>query len=107
MGPGCVKTCTSLECPELFSQLPSSDRSCQCKLVSTATKSRWKFYAQVGRRSFHTVWVKMRRTQWSKCPSGLPPKADIAPYSQHVSNVPKPAVLNRLGHVPPAASMSA
>src|ERR1700716_532921 len=28
--PGCVKTCTSQGCPELFSQLPSSDRSCQC-----------------------------------------------------------------------------
>src|SRR6202022_1063230 len=30
MGPGCVKTCASQACPELFSQLPSSDRSCQC-----------------------------------------------------------------------------
>jgi hypothetical protein len=28
--PGCVKTCTSLGCRELFSQLPSSDRGCQC-----------------------------------------------------------------------------
>src|ERR1700716_2872726 len=28
--PGCVKTCTSQGCPELFSHLPSSDRSCQC-----------------------------------------------------------------------------
>src|ERR1700730_8883164 len=27
------------------------------QLVSTATKSRWKFYAQVGRRSFHTAWT--------------------------------------------------
>src|SRR5260370_22956444 len=28
------------------------------QLVSTATKSRWKFYAQVGRRSFHTAWTR-------------------------------------------------
>jgi hypothetical protein len=28
--PGCVKTRTSRECAELFSQLPSSDRRCQC-----------------------------------------------------------------------------
>src|SRR5216684_2259246 len=24
----------------------------------TSTKSRWKFYTQVGHRSFHTAWVK-------------------------------------------------
>ncbi|SRR6266849_6792737 len=30
LGPGCVKTCPSQGRPELFSQLPSSDRSCQC-----------------------------------------------------------------------------
>src|SRR5471032_1850565 len=42
----------------------------------TSTKSRWKFYTQVGHRSFHTAWVK-------SCPDGLglrlplfPPKAD-------------------------------
>ncbi len=27
------------------------------QLVSTSTKSRWKFYTQVERRSFHTAWV--------------------------------------------------
>src|SRR6267378_819249 len=31
------------------------------QLVSTATKSRWKFHAQVGRRSFHTAWTRNRR----------------------------------------------
>ena len=27
------------------------------QLVSTSTKSRWKFYTQVRRGSFHTAWV--------------------------------------------------
>src|SRR6202790_5242555 len=30
LGPGCVKTRSSQGCTELFSQSPSSDRSCQC-----------------------------------------------------------------------------
>src|SRR6266478_4637830 len=55
--PGCVKTHTSLSSPELFSQLPASDGSCQCNLISTATKSRWKFYTKVRYRSFHTAWT--------------------------------------------------
>src|ERR1039457_175498 len=29
MGPGCVKTCTSRECAELFSLLSSPDSGCQ------------------------------------------------------------------------------
>src|SRR5260221_11017912 len=44
------------------------------QLVSTATKSRWKFYAQVGRRSFHTAWTHERhstsRLPRSRRPSG-------------------------------------
>src|ERR1017187_1748888 len=28
--------------------------------TSTSTKSRWKFYTQVGHRSFHTAWVESR-----------------------------------------------
>src|ERR1700680_2497506 len=54
----------------------------------TSTKSRWKFYTQVGHRSFHTAWVKLRRTQSEQMSSGLPLKADIARFSGHVSNVP-------------------
>src|SRR6266404_4499635 len=61
--PGCVKTRLSQGRAELFSQLPSPNRSCQCNQLSTTTKSRQKFYAQVQRRSFHTAWVKLRRTQ--------------------------------------------
>jgi hypothetical protein len=30
MGPGCVKTCASRECAELFSPLSPFDRDCQC-----------------------------------------------------------------------------
>src|SRR5258708_2927096 len=56
--PGCVKTRLSQGRAELFSQLPSPNRSCQCNRFSTTTKSRRKFYAQVQRRSFHTAWVK-------------------------------------------------
>src|SRR6266446_1246788 len=58
LGPGCVKTRLSQGRAELFSQLPSPNRSCQCNRFSTTTKSRRKFYAQVQRRSFHTAWVK-------------------------------------------------
>src|SRR6266446_5730164 len=52
---GCVKTRLSQGRAELFSQLPSPNRSCQCNRFSTTTKSRRKFYAQVQRRSFHTA----------------------------------------------------
>src|SRR5260370_35060046 len=58
-GPGCVKTRLSQGRAELFSQLPSPNRSCQCNRFSTTTKSRRKFYAQVQRRSFHTAWVRL------------------------------------------------
>jgi len=57
--PGCVKTRLSQGRAELFSQLPSPNRSCQCNRFSTTTKSSRKFYAQVQRRSFHTAWVKL------------------------------------------------
>src|SRR5207248_3025564 len=55
--PGCVKTRLSQGRAELFSQLPSPNRSCQCNWFSTTTKSSRKFYAQVQRRSFHTAWT--------------------------------------------------
>src|SRR5204863_9147772 len=55
--PGCVKTRLSQRRAELFSQLPSPNRSCQCNWFSTTTKSSRKFYAQVQRRSFHTAWT--------------------------------------------------
>jgi hypothetical protein len=31
------------------------------QLVSTSTKSRWKFYTQVRRGSFHTAWASILR----------------------------------------------
>src|SRR6266566_1876541 len=67
LGPGCVKTRLSQGRAELFSQLPSPNRSCQCNRFSTTTKSRRKFYAQVQRRSFHTAWTHCRslRSGWS------------------------------------------
>ena len=59
MGPGCVKTRSGKGGVELFSQLPSSESSCQHNPAFTSTKSRWKFYTEVGHRSFHTAWVKL------------------------------------------------
>lgn len=39
------------------------------RLIPAATKSRWKFYTQVQRLSFHTAWVKNRqRTGAHRCP---------------------------------------
>src|SRR6266404_5449277 len=57
VGPGCVKTRLSQGRAELFSQLPSPNRSCQCNRFSPTTKSRQKSTVQVQRRSFHTAWV--------------------------------------------------
>src|ERR1700682_1601851 len=48
------------------------------QLVSTSTKSRWKFYTQVRRRSFHTAWVKRRNTHCEQIFSALPPRPDMA-----------------------------
>src|SRR5712691_13500255 len=69
--PGCVKTRLSQGRAELFSQLPSPNRSCQCNRFSTTTKSRRKFYAQVQRRSFHTAWTQTGR-------NSTPPRASVA-----------------------------
>src|SRR6476620_6220822 len=58
------------------------------RLVSATTKSRWKFYAQVRRLSFHTAWVISRQAQpRTACPLH-PLKADIGLASGHVSFVP-------------------
>src|SRR6266404_4655153 len=56
-GPGRVKTRSGKGGAESFSQLPSSESSCQHKPTLTSTKSRWKFYTEVGHRSFHTAWT--------------------------------------------------
>src|SRR6266404_9740569 len=56
-GPGRVKTRSGKGGAESFSQLPSSESSCQHKPTLTSTQSRWKFYTEVGHRSFHTAWV--------------------------------------------------
>jgi len=58
--PGCVKTRLSQERAELFSQLPSPKRSRRCNRLSTTTKLRQKFYAQLQRRCFHIAWTHLR-----------------------------------------------
>ena len=42
-------------------------------------------------------WVKPGRTQPEQMSSGLPPKADIALYSRHVSKVPEADIALDLG----------
>src|SRR6266404_6113334 len=90
VGPGCVKTRLSQGRAELFSQLPSPNRSCQCNRFSPTTKSRQKFHVQVQRRSFHTAWVKRRNTRCEQMFSALPlPRPDIAQCGRHVRFVPE------------------
>src|SRR6266851_9214061 len=57
------------------------------QLVSTSTKSRWKFYTQVWRGSFHTAWV---RTGSIDAPTSclLTPITDINDRPWHVRKVP-------------------
>src|SRR6266566_9005925 len=87
---GCVKTRLSQGRAELFSQLPSPNRSCQCNRFSPTTKSRQKFHVQVQRRSFHTAWVKRRNTRCEQMFSALPlPRPDIAQCGRHVRFVPE------------------
>src|SRR6266404_1955213 len=59
-GPGRVKTRSGKGGAESFSQLPSSESSCQHKPTLTSTKSRWRFYTEVGHRSFHTARTQTR-----------------------------------------------
>src|SRR6266403_5556737 len=89
VGPGCVKTRSGKGGAESFSQLPSSESSCQHKPTLTSTKSRWKFYTEVGHRSFHTAWVKRRNTRCEQMFSALPPRPDIAQCGRHVRFVPR------------------
>ena len=56
MGLGCVKTCLSRECAELFSLISSFDGDCQ-RYSFLIQRYRQTFYAEVRRRSFHTAWV--------------------------------------------------
>src|SRR5712671_1839823 len=87
-GPGCVKTRLSQGRAELFSQLPSPNRSCQCNRFSTTTKSRRKLYAQVQRRSFHTAWVKTGKAQCEQMFSAVHPTTDIAKICRRVRFLP-------------------
>ena len=84
LGPGCVKTRSGEGGAELFSHLPSSESSCQHKPTLTSTKSRWKFYTEVGHRSFHTAWVKSGKAQGEHMFSALPPTTDITKHERHV-----------------------
>src|SRR5712691_10852143 len=83
---GCVKTRLSHGRAELFSQLPSPNRSCQCNRFSTTTKSRRKFYAQVQRRSFHTAWFAATTSGMARAMRSLshPPVVDPVLPRQHV-----------------------
>src|SRR5436190_14444655 len=80
---GCVKTRSGKGGAESFSQLTSSESSCQHKPTFTSTKSRWKFYTEVGHRSFHTPWVIRDPIEpaTSLAMPATSPKAEV--YSEH------------------------
>jgi len=45
------------------------------QLVATSTKSRWKFYTQVERQSFHTAWVnRVDLAMPAGCPARVIPE---------------------------------
>src|SRR5258708_6019408 len=60
------------------------------QLVSTATKSRWKFYAQVWRRSFHTAWTRFRhgRPIFAVTHNTAPHANDVVGYGCRSQAVP-------------------
>src|SRR5438477_13218661 len=65
----------------------------------TSTKSRWKFYTEVGHRSFHTAWVKRRNTRGEQMFSAVHPTTDIAKILRHVRLVPLAEVHPLLDHL--------
>src|SRR3984893_5639565 len=72
MGPGCVKTCTKPRMPRIVFSIAFFRQKLPVRSVSTSTKSRWKFYTQVRRESFHTAWGQSRRSDHAPSISGLP-----------------------------------
>jgi len=76
------------EAQNRFLNCPLSESSCQHKPTLTSTKSRWKFYTEVGHRSFHTAWVKTGKAQREHIFSAVHPTTDIAKMLRHVRFVP-------------------
>src|SRR6266404_7326730 len=76
---------------ESFSQLPSSESSCQHKPTLTSTKSRWKFYTEVGHRSFHTAWAQ----------NGHGAMSDLSPLSAQKRTSTSPCRLTSNSLSPP------
>src|ERR1700737_3474327 len=72
MGPGCVKTCTKPRMPRIVFSIAFFRQKLPVRSVSTSTKSRWKFYTQVRRESFHTAWGQSRHSDHARIISGLP-----------------------------------
>src|SRR6266404_3513753 len=72
LGRDCVKTRLSQGRAELFSQLPSPNRSRQCNRFSTTTKSRRKFYAQFHDDTGGTIWAELDHSQIQNRPQEKP-----------------------------------
>src|SRR5258706_1363055 len=89
VGPGCVKTCTSRECAELFSLFSSFDGDCQSGSFLIQRNrdklSTRKFDVGV----FTQPGSKTGKAQCQHMFSALPLRADIAQQSRHVRFVPR------------------
>src|SRR6202158_3595509 len=63
--PKCPRLCENVHeprMPRIVFSIAFFRQKLSVQLVSTSTKSRWKFYTQVRRRSFHTAWTDPNRT---------------------------------------------
>jgi hypothetical protein len=58
--PSCVKTRLGEGCAELFFSIAFFRKMLSVESTPTSTKSRWKFYTQLGHRSFHTAYSMNR-----------------------------------------------
>ena len=72
-------------------------KSCQYNRL-TSTKSRWKFYTQVGHRSFHTAWTQSGRSARSSPHFCRPTVEYVAPIFCTCGGVHQPSAVCNLGH---------
>jgi len=89
LGPGCVKTRRrSIAIEQVTRSRPFHVPASEAHSI-LKSKSRISFSFRFELLSFHTAWVKTRRTQFEHMFSGLPSNSDIARCSRHVSNGPR------------------
>ena len=59
--PGCVKNASEPRMLRIVFSIAYCQQHLPVRLISATTRSRWKFYAQVQRLSFHTGWTQSGR----------------------------------------------